>query len=515
MAPLTLFDIDILRANSKPLSTAVAAYASSDVFKSAGNRRKCEARSMDHRYSVECRSFYGSALKKSVNQTFKNSVISLGTGRPSAKFYPWTSIKFGASPLRQGLQCAGTENGTQAASLSSTINRCDGAYDITRGLNYGHAAGSPALIRFMTEHVEIIHNPPYENWSTCLSSGSTSALEVALRIFCNQADTILTERYTYPGFLDATSLHGAHTLGIEMDVEGLMPDDLDRTLRNWDEPRAPRPTVLYTIPSGQNPTGATQSLQRKQAICQVAEAWDLIIIEDDPYYFLNTDLNKPPTNHTSSDPSTYLASLPQSLLSLDTSGRVIRLDSFSKILAPGLRAGIITASSKIISKFLAYHEVSTVAVSGPSQLMLYDLLEVKWGHAGFFAWLDQLSAQYRSRLRIMLDACEKYLHKGICEWRPPMNGMFLWVSVDLLRHPMFRDEGRGVRSSDQIADIEGRILAKALENGVQVTMGSMFDANKIFETKLYVRMTYAAAEEGEIERGVERLAEVIRDEFEF
>ena len=147
--------------------------------------------------------------------------------------------------------------------------------------------------------------------------------------------------------------------------------------------------------------------------------------------------------------------------------------------------------------------------------MLYDLLEVKWGHAGFFAWLNQLSAQYRSRLRIMLDACEKYLPKGVCEWRPPMNGMFLWVSVDLLRHPMFRDERRGVPSSDQIAEIEGRILAKALENGVQVTMGSMFDANKFFESKLYVRMTYAAAEEGEIEGGVERLAEVIRDEFEF
>ena len=76
---------------------------------------------------------------------------------------------------------------------------------------------------------------------------------------------------------------------------------------------------------------------------------------------------------------------------LDRSRRIIHLDSLSKVLAPGLRAGWATASDQILTKFLSYYEVSTVAVSGPTQLMLWQLLDVTWGHRGFFSWLEHLS----------------------------------------------------------------------------------------------------------------------------
>lgn len=521
MARLTISDIESLRANSEPLSTAVAAYTSSESFKSITAASKPKSTSLSHRFSVEGRNFAGSALKQSASKVFKTRMIPLGTGRPTADFYPWNSIAFNASSVPQSTAKNST-NGVSPEFNSRTIAKTGGAYDLARGLNYGHAAGSQALVRFVTEHVEMVHNPPYKNWGTCLSSGSTSALEVALRVFCNRGDTILTERFTYPGLLAAANLLGVRTHGVEMDDSGLRPEHLELILRTWDEARGPRPTVLYTIPSGQNPTGATQPLQRKEAIYQLAEEYDLVLIEDDPYYFICTDLGigsaEDRDHHETDDfdtASRYLANLPPSFLSLDKSGRVIRLDSLSKILAPGLRAGWVTASDHIINKFIAYYDVSTVSVSGPTQLMLWDLLDARWGHLGFISWLDQLSTRYRARLRILLEACDRYLPKELCAWTAPQHGMFLWTRLDVRRHPGFRAMHHGMSDIEGLTSgIEGRILSKALEYGVQVTMGSLFDTKKATTTKIYFRMTFAAADEDEIGTGVQKLAKAIRDEFD-
>ncbi len=450
-------------------------------------------------------------------------MIPLGTGRPTAELYPWNSATFDITSIRHVISNSGGKNAIMEPG-PHTIVKGGGEYDIARGLNYGNAAGSQALLRFITEHVEIVHNPPYKNWGTCLSCGSTSALEVALRIFCNRGDSILTERYTYPGLIEAARLRDVHTFGIEMDAGGLMPEHLERTLRTWDDSRGPRPTVLYMIPSGQNPTGATQSLQRKKAIYHVAEDYDLIVIEDDPYYFLCTDLSLDSIKDSNSaNPEdlaarpVYLAGLPPSFLALDKSARVIRLDSTSKILAPGLRAGWVTASDQIIGKFVAYYEVSTVAVSGPTQLMLWDLLKVTWGHPGFFSWLDQLSERYRIRLRILLQACDRYFPKEVCKWVPPQNGMFLWTSLDLRKHPTMLSGDqkltKAMPTSNQAWDIEARILSRGLKNGVQVTMGSLIDTRKTPTTELYFRMNFAAADELEIEVGVKSIANAIREEF--
>lgn len=77
-----------------------------------------------------------------------------------------------------------------------TVTKHDSTYNLS-ALNYGHAAGSPHLLRFITEHIEFVHNPPYQDWRTFLSCGSTAAFEVAFRIFCNRGDPVLVERYSY------------------------------------------------------------------------------------------------------------------------------------------------------------------------------------------------------------------------------------------------------------------------------------------------------------------------------
>ncbi|KAH8423083.1 aminotransferase-like domain-containing protein [Aspergillus melleus] len=400
------------------------------------------------------------------------------------------------------------ENGEPGQVVKQTIGKHDAGYNLSLGLNYGHAAGSPHLVRFVTEHVELVHNPPYADWGTVLTAGSTSALEIALRVFCNRGDTVLMERYTYPGAVEVAGLVGARVQGVDMDAEALSPDHLREVLRTWDEEaRGPRPTVLYTVPSGQNPTGVTQSVERRRAIYQIAEEYDLVLIEDDPYYFLSLgDCPGRLQNDIGAD------GIP-SYLSLDRAGRVVRLDSASKILAPGLRAGWVTASSLVIDKFLAYHEVSTVAVSGPTQLMLGKLLDETWGHQGFFSWLDRLSLSYRSRRDSLLEACGRYSPKEICDWVPPEYGMFLWIKLDWKEHPQFQGQTEFQDVEPKLGGIEDRILSSALKNGAQVTKGSLFQCSKILADELHFRLTFAAALEDDLAEGVRIFANALVDEF--
>ncbi|KAI9668282.1 MAG: Aromatic/aminoadipate aminotransferase 1 [Bathelium mastoideum] len=399
------------------------------------------------------------------------------------------------------------------STLSMPCITGESAYDLSLALNYGYAAGSPQVLRFITEHVELIHKPPYRDWESCLTCGTTSAINIALQMFCDPGDWILVEEYTYSGTIDAAKAQNLNILGLKMDEFGLSPEDLDLKLSTWDIARGKKPFILYTVPSGHNPTGITQSRSRRNALYQVAEKHDLYIIEDDPYYFLQLGFDGSaevdtlkPTNH-------YLQQLPTSYLSLDVSGRVMRLDATSKILAPGLRCGWLTASSQVVQKFIVHTENSTQSTSGPSQVMLYKLLDEAWGHEGFLTWLRHLSMQYSHRRDILTQACEQYLPTNICSWTVPSEGMFLWIRFDVHEHPAVRlRDFVGYGTSVQL-DIEHKIYSNAKEKGVLVSKGSWFAAEKGQSQDTYFRITFAAASAGDLNEAVKRFGAAVREEF--
>ena len=621
MSRLTLDDVDDLRATSAPLSTQVAGFVSSESFKSVYNMSKPESSSMRYHFSHEASGFCGSVLKQTANKSAIHRVIPLGTGRPGAELYPWRATASEVLPLPSDYTStsvipdveargrAGYSNimsPTAQETHNSTINATQtglpetkslkatqrtlhsteelspptSQYSIPQALNYGNAAGSQPLVRFLTEHVELTHNPPYRNWSTCLTSGTTSALYILLRMLCNPGDNVLTERYTYPGTIELAQLLRINIRGIDMDDDGLDPVELSRVLTDWnlscqhhgESTPPPRPRILYMIPSGQNPTGRTQSLQRRIAIYNLAKEHDLLIIEDDPYYFLpltktttstspassspsasstppcSTTTASPPSPAITIDPSSQQQQQSLSYLSLDTSALVLRLDSTSKILAPGLRAGWLTASSVIIDKFLAYAEVSTVAVSGATQFMLYRLFEGHWGgggdgsqgHRGLQHWLTWLAGQYSRRMDVLVGACEKCL-KGLPDirvsWEMPRCGMFLWIEVAIPQQEQPEQPSQQAplpsyhrpvptitaaklvnqpRRAHQVT-LQNRIVERALHSGVQILSVDMFDTDTNIdgvregEEHIYFRLTTAAAKDGEIEEGVRIFAGVLRE----
>lgn len=456
---------------------------------------KPKATCLQKYFSEESRNFQGSALKKTTR--LLSDFIPLGTGRPHAELYPWTSSD---------------------ANWPSFLNKPNGPegtvtvpskYTLATALTYGTALGTPSLVQFLTEHIELIHDPPYQDWAVCLTCGSTSALDIIFRTFTDRGDVILAEKYSYPGFIESAALAGVEIQPVDLDDQGLNPDRLGQILDGWDTLERPKPKVLYTIPSGQNPTGVTQSQERRRAIYEIAERHGLIITEDDPYYFIQLGPN---TASEDRNPEAVSRQLVPSYLSIDKSGRVIRLDSTSKILAPGLRAGWVTASQQVIDKYTAYHDLTTVSVSGLSQFVLHDLFNLQWGQRGFSTWLQTLSLKYTQRRDITVAACHSLLPSDICSFAIPDHGMFLWISIDVRMHPMYAAEGHIVEG--WCSQVEDRILTLGLANGVQVTKGSLFFAKNSGEgAELFFRLTFAAAKEQDLAEGVGIFANAVKTEF--
>ena len=365
----------------------------------------------------------------------------------------------------------------------------------------------------LMEDRQIVHHPPYQDWQCCVTGGSTSALDMAYRMFCTRGDYILTEEYTFCTAAETARPMGVQCIGIQMDEQGLLPSHLDSVVSNWDSAAhggAPKPWLLYTVPSGQNPTGATQSKQRRKEIYRVAQKHDLYIIEDDPYFFLqmqpytgpNAPSVPPPSSH-----GAFIDALVPSLLSMDIDGRVMRLDSFSKVIAPGMRLGWITASEQIVERFVRHGEVSTQCASGPSQLILFKLLEETWGHTGYLDWLVHIRLEYTKRRDNICYACERYLPKQVASWIPPMAGMFHWIKIDWQKHPM--------KEKKSLLEIEDEIFLAAIDKGTLTSKGSWFRA----ETGnagdgMFFRTTFAAAPADQVGEAIERFGAALRAVFQ-
>jgi aromatic amino acid aminotransferase I / 2-aminoadipate transaminase len=211
---------------------------------------------------------------------------------------------------------------------------------------------------------------------------------------------------------------------------------------------------------------------------------------------------KNPSYTTPKTGQQLISNLIPSFLSLDIDGRVIRLDSLSKVLAPGIRLGFITASAQIIERFLRHIEVTSQAPSGFSQSIAYQLLSQHWGHEGFFQWLIYMRSEYTKRRDVCCRAIDKYLPKKVTEYTIPAAGMFFWIHV-----------------TGKIKGVEGKELGeklfqKCLEEKVLVVPGDVFKANaKDGNDEVFFRGTFAAVPLDKLEIGIQRLGKALEKMF--
>jgi kynurenine/2-aminoadipate aminotransferase len=255
------------------------------------------------------------------------------------------------------------------------------------------------------------------------------------------------------GALSALRPWGLKLIDVPLDGQGIIPEELESLLDNFSTkyPGAKKPKVLYTIPTGQNPSGATLTNDRREKIYRIAQKHDFIIIEDDPYWYLTLN---PLPGQAKNEQEEQL----KSFFSMDVDGRVVRTDSMSKILSSGLRLGWVTGPAALVNRLEFHQQATNLHASGLTQMLVYKLLD-QWGIDGFRSHIQKVKNFYSQKRDVTLKAAEKHL-TGLAEWSPPSAGMFIWFKLN------------------GITDTEELIKEKAVKAKVVMVPGKVFSPNK-------------------------------------
>lgn len=309
----------------------------------------------------------------------------------------------------------------------------------------------------------------------------------------------------YPGLLPDLGARGINVINVDTDKEGLSAASLAQVLDSWHQTERTMklrfPKAVYTVPTGGNPSGTTASTERKRAILQIVRKHSVLILEDDPYYYLSFDgLDMDPT--TRPRPPSYFA-----LEKEDNDpwgyGYVLRFESFSKILSAGMRLGFIAGPKPIIEAVSGYMASSSIHASSPMQVIAALLLK-HWGISGFQTHVDEVARLYQHRRNVFESKLQSVLggdasHQGaLASWVTPVAGMFFWVKLHL---PPETDAPEG--DSSQV------ITKNAVDHNVLAVPGQSFYAGGRITP--YVRLSFSVIPEEKMEEGLRRLRMAIED----
>ncbi|GAA6025556.1 hypothetical protein JCM11491_000054 [Sporobolomyces phaffii] len=492
---------------------------------------KPDAIDLAHHLSVLAKSRVPSPLKGMYKYFQQPGMLMLAGGLPPPAYFPFetiacTTLKPTAfktksrSYVQQAWDwCKGVETDTwQLEKHATPGGGPTPPLELATALQYGTAQGLPALHRFIDEFVARVYDPAYRDFKTVINAGSTDAWSKVVTTLCEPGDGVLCEEWTYPSALATAWPSGIKPVPLAMDGGGLTVEGFDRVLGEWDpadHDGMPRPRVLYTVPVCQNPTGATMSFERKRAIYALAVKYDVIIVEDDPYYFLQAGPYSPPRVRAQSAAAArhegggrsetddeFLKSLVPSYLKCDYQGRVVRIDTFSKTICPGSRLGFTVASPIIAERLEKANESSTQSASGFSQALVGKLLAEEWGLEGYLRWLKGIQAQYRDRRDCMVDLLVDQTGAGLERRRDdgstatatddvvvdekgssssslsrddddkvlsfvaPEGGMFIWLRIRFAHHPSY--------GHVSVAYLLEQLWTDLADHSVLVAPGSMF-----------------------------------------
>ena len=238
-----------------------------------------------------------------------------------------------------------------------------------------------------------------------ITSGSMQSLDLILRNLLEPGDIVLTEELVYSGTLGLLRHLKTNIVGVPLDyVEGLDPDALEEILIDF-QGKNIKPKLIYVTPNHQNPTGAILTLERRKRLIELAETFDLFIVEDDCYG--DIDFTPEP--------------IPNSLFTLDQSNRVIYVATFSKILGAGVRLGYFVARApydKIISN--DRWDLGTSALSSA--------IVAEFFRDNLDQHLEITNAVVGAKCRAVTKTLEEHV-SDICTWTKPRGGLFLWVDL--------------------------------------------------------------------------------------
>ena len=326
-----------------------------------------------------------------------------------------------------------------------------------RPLQYGKEQGDGYFRRALAQFLTAAYGSPVDREHLFVTNGASSALALLCSLYTQPGDVVFVEEPTYFLALRIFADYRLDVVPVRMDDDGLCLDALDRLLETY------QPKFVYTIPTFQNPTGQTLIQTRREGLVERAQRHDFLIIADEVYHFL------PYTRET---PEPFALIAPQV-------EQVVSVNSFSKILAPGLRLGWIQAHDAIIARLAGCGLLDSGGGMNPFvSALLRTLIESD----GLSAHIARLRDEYAHRLDAMDAALQHYLSQA--EYVRPQGGFFFWVRFPGVDGESLRQKGR--------------------DFDVGLRQGALFSSQGELEDT--VRLSFSYYGPDQIEEGIKRLS---------
>ena len=381
----------------------------------------------------------GSAIRQIMKLMADPNIISLGGGNPSPKSFPVEDVRKICDDMLK-------EKG------------------ITM-LQYGVTCGYDPLRDAYLEHIVRPKGIKAERDDVTIFTGSGQGIFLTMDIFIDEGDVVLMENPTFLGTLNVVQKLGAKCVPVEMDDDGIIIEDLEAKVK------VHKPKLLYTIPTFQNPTGRSLPAERRKRIAELAAEYNFIVLEDDPYGDVRFKGQPIPP-----------------IKSFDQTGNVILMNSFSKIISPGLRVGASVAAEDIAAKL----ELVKQGADTHSPILTQAICAEFLNRGLLPGQLEKIAELYGTQFAAMHEGIKQFFPAD-CHYTEPEGGLFTW-----LRLPGISDTTH--------------LLEKAIkECQVAFVPGEPFFLDGHSE-KDCIRLNYSSSSQEQIMIAMERLGGLIKRE---
>lgn len=376
-----------------------------------------------------------SGLREIMELTARPGVLSLAVGLPATDLFPLAALS------------------EAAAHLLATD---------PLALQY-----APPLRTLKTQIVELmaLRGVQVRPEQVFLTTGSQQAMDLLCRLLLDPGDQVVLEETVYDGIQLAVRRQDAEILTVSTDPDtGMQVDQVEALLE-----RGARPALIYVITEGHNPLGVSLSMEKRHRLVELARAHGVPILEDDAYGFL------------------YYGRKPEPPLRALDDGWVFYLGSFSKILAPALRAGWAVIPEELAPRLSMLKHGADLDTPSFSFRTISAYLE----SGGMPEHLEGIRSEYRRRRDAMLSALEEHFPPEV-RWNTPSSGMFVWVELP--------------------REMDATLLLRAAVESEQVAFspGSVFASKDGGHAGHCLRLSFGNSTPARIEEGVRRLGRVIR-----
>lgn len=377
-----------------------------------------------------------SAVREIFKVAAQPDIITLAGGNPAPESFPAEEIK--------------------AAAIDILTNQP------TAALQYSISEGYPRFREQIKERMAKKFHIGRESDDLIIVSGSQQGADITTKALINEGDGVVCEEPSFIGCLNTFRTYNAKLYGVKMNDDGMDMEQLEATLAAHKNIK-----MIYTIPTFQNPSGITTSLAVRKKMLELAVKYNVIILEDNPYGELRFRGEDVPT-----------------IKSMDTTGHVIYIGSFSKIFSPGLRLAYLIFDEGIREKIVVGKQATDVHTNILSQMIASYYLD----HYDIDAQIEKSRLLYQHRCEWMLECMDKYFPKQV-KWTHPDGGIFIWVTLP-----------EGIDTQ--------KLFGEAVEKKVAFVPGAAFmtDAEQVTSS---LRLNYSTMPDDKIERGIQILGELL------